>query len=408
MHQLIIRNTAYQKFLKSESIYLLSLDKDCEESIKVVTELYLEQFCQSNGGLHGCFRLLKALKSNSLPQSFHLLGEDKLLTDCTITIANAFNEFLVKSFEKPAHVYGDFSEDLFNNVPITFSAVYSALLKTKDGCGLDRIPGLFHSSCASDICFHVLKHFLHITETSCFPSNWKKSYIRLVYKNGLRNFINSCRPISILSKWSFAFERILFDFLYEKVCNKIHRQQYGFLKNKSTVLQLLVFLDELYHSHDNDLTAYCCSLDFSRAFDEVPHSSLLDKLRKFGIGGALLKLFSSYLSDRYQCVKVGDVYSEYASVASSVLQDAILGPLLFVILIKDLSDVCNSSLFFLYADDNKMICRSMPSLQSRLKAFIEWSKINLVQFIAAKTQFLVIGIEPHSLLLFNEEEIISS
>ena len=372
------------------------MDKDCEESIKLDTELFLEQFCQSNSSLHGCF---------SLPQSSYLRGEDKLLTDCPTTIANAFYEYFVKSFEKPAHVYGDFSEDLFNSVPITFSAVFSALLKTKDGCGLDRIPGLFLSSCASDICFHVLKLFVHITETSCFPSNWKRSYIRPVYKNGPRNFINSYRPISILPKLSLAFERILvlFDFLYEKVCNKIHRHQYGFLKNKSTVLQLLVFLDDIYQSHDKSLTTYCCYLDFSRAFDKVPHSILLDKLRKFGIGGGLLKLFSSYLSDRYQCVKVGDVYSEYASVASGVPQGSILGPLLFVILINDFPDVCNTSLFFLYADDRKMICNSMPSLQSDLIACIEWSEINLIQLNAAKTQFLVIGKEPHSPLLFNEK-----
>ena len=265
MHQLNIRNTPYRKFYKSQSNYLYSVDKDCEESIKLDTEAFLGQFCQSNSGLHGCFRLLNALKSNSLPQSFYLLGEDKLLTDCPITIADAFNEYFFKSFEKPDHVNDDFSEDLSNSVPITFSAVYSALLKAKDGCGLDRIPGLFLSFCASDIYFHVLKLFVHITETSCFPSNWKSSYIRPVYKNGPRNFINSYRPISILSKLSLAFEPNLFDFFNEKVCNKTHRHQYGFLKNKSTVLQLLVFLDELYLSHDNVLTAYCCYLDFSTA-----------------------------------------------------------------------------------------------------------------------------------------------
>ena len=73
MHQLNIRNTAYRKFLKSQSNYSYSLDKDCEESIKLDTELFLEQFCQSNSGLHCCFRLLNALKSNSLPQSFFCL-----------------------------------------------------------------------------------------------------------------------------------------------------------------------------------------------------------------------------------------------------------------------------------------------------------------------------------------------
>ena len=104
MHQLNIRNAVYRKFLRSQSNYLYSLDKDCDEYIKLDTEIFLEQFCHSNSGLHGCFRLLNGLKSNSLPQSFYLPGEDELLADCPITIANAFNEYFVKSFEKPAPV----------------------------------------------------------------------------------------------------------------------------------------------------------------------------------------------------------------------------------------------------------------------------------------------------------------
>ena len=167
-------------------------------------------------------------------------------------------------------------------------------------------------------------------------------------------------------------------------------------------------MDKLYHTQDNDLTAYCCYLDFSKAFDKVAHYILLDKLRKFGIGGGLLKLFFSYLSDRYQCVKVGKVYIENVLVARGVPQGSILGPLLFVIFINDLPDVCNSSLFFLYADDSKMNSNSMLSSQSDLNACIEWSKINLMQFNAAKTQFLVIGKDLHSPLLYNGKEINSS
>ena len=83
---------------------------------------------------------------------------------------------------------------------------------------------------------------------------------------------------------------------------------------------------DLYHTHDNDLTVYCCYWGFNRAFDKVAQSILLDKLTKFGIGGGLLKLFSSYLSDRYQCFQVGSVYSEGVSVASGVPQGSILGP----------------------------------------------------------------------------------
>ena len=110
MHQLNIRNTAYRRFLMSQSNHPYSLDKYCDESIKLDIDLFLEQFCQPNNGLSGCFTLLNALKSKSLPQFFYLLGEKKLLVDCPPTKTNAFNEYFVKSFEKPAHVFNDFFE----------------------------------------------------------------------------------------------------------------------------------------------------------------------------------------------------------------------------------------------------------------------------------------------------------
>ena len=108
---------------------------------------------------------------------------------------------------------------------------------------------------------------------------------------------------------------------------------------------------------------------------------------KFGIGGWLLKLFSCYLSDRYQCDEVSDVYSKNVSFASGVPQTSISGPLFFVVFVNDLPDDCNSSFFFLYADYSKMICNSILSSQSDLNAYIEWSNVDLMQFNATKTQF---------------------
>ena len=104
MLQLNIRNTAYRRFLLSHSNYPSSLNKDCEDSIDLDTESFLEQFCQSNSGRLGCFRLLNAWKQNSLPQRFLLPCEDKLPVDFSLTKSNAFKEYFVKSFEKPAHV----------------------------------------------------------------------------------------------------------------------------------------------------------------------------------------------------------------------------------------------------------------------------------------------------------------
>ena len=76
------------------------------------------------------------------------------------------------------------------------------------------------------------------------------------------------------------------------------------MRGKSTVTQLLFYLDAFYKNLDCSEISYSLYLDFSKAFDKLPHSILVYKLSLLGIGGNLLWLLDSYLSDRYQCVKV--------------------------------------------------------------------------------------------------------
>ena len=92
-------------------------------------------------------------------------------------------------------------------------------------------------------------------------------------------------------------------------------------------------------------------LDLQKAFDTVNHSILLMKLSAAGLGDDILRWFKSYLSDRQQLVDVSGTHSGTAPISCGVPQGLILGPLLFLIYVNDMSAVVNNKLI-LYADDS--------------------------------------------------------
>ena len=118
---------------------------------------------------------------------------------------------------------------------------------------------------------------------------------------------------------------------------------------------MLETLDDWTLSLDNSKCVNVAYFDFSKAFDTIPHHRLIAKLKSWGISGSLLSLIESFLVGRTFKTVVNGYYSEERPVISGTPQGTILGPLLFIAYISDISSFCaiEGVTLKLYADDLK-------------------------------------------------------
>ena len=149
-------------------------------------------------------------------------------------------------------------------------------------------------------------------------------------------------------------------------------------------------------------------MDLSKAFDCLPHGLLIAKLEAYGLDSTACELVASYLSNRKQRVKIGDVRSEWAYISKGVPQGSILGPVLFNVFINDLFMFIEQCDMHNYADDNSL-ARIAPTSEEAIVSLvhdgnisIKWFYENGMQVNPDKFQFLGIssnGDTKHQLIL---------
>lgn len=343
------------------------------------------------------FKYFKSLrKSDPLPPKLTWMGKTACSCEEQASLLNLYFQSVFVSSD----VSVEYEPELPRLQSITdydvslvkIKSIFETLDITKSR-GPDSLPPILFRKVPA-LASSLASIFYKIKQTSVYPDCWKIGKVTPLFKKGDRQLVSNYRPITLLNICSKIFEKCVFDALYPFVSPLIHSNQFGFQKKKSTIVQLVCYLDEIYKGINNScLAVETVYLDFAKAFDKINHKVLLKKLRLLGVGGKLFSILSSYLSNRKQFVEISGFESDLLSVLSGVPQGSILGPLLFLIYVLDLPHNLKS-IPFMFADDTKLLslrqlCLTSTDLQSDLDCLSMWSERNMMEFNIDKCNILL-------------------
>ena len=147
-----------------------------------------------------------------------------------------------------------------------------------------------------------------------------------------------------------------------------NNNQSSFRKNLFTDYCFSFLNDIILKGFNQGLMTGVTLIDLQKAFNTTDYNILLQKLYAIGFSKHSVNWFRSYLINRTFLVNLGNAFSQPACVSSGVPQGSILGPLLFLIYINDMSQAVKCNLF-LYADDTCLVCqhKDINEIEKQLK-----------------------------------------
>lgn len=232
---------------------------------------------------------------------------------------------------------------------------------------------------------------------SRFPSEMKSARVTPIHKKEDPLQKEKYRPVSVLPIRSKVFEWSMVDQLNDHFRGLFHPFLSAYRKGYSCQSALLALTEDWRSALDRGHFVGAILMDLSKAFDCLPHKLLLEKLHAYGLAESAVSLIKSYLSDRKQCVKMGNSQSSSLLMSKGVPQGSIAGPILFNVFINDIFYFINHSNLYNYADDNtisfsnKDFAIMKNTLEAEGSALVDWFTDNQMQANPCKFQGLAVG-----------------
>ena len=371
---------------------------------------YHDVLVEHKSNLKQSWKIIKSVinkrKYHPLNNKFKYNGK---VIDDGFEISNRFNKFFVHVGESLPSVIPQSTKmpsdylkhDIVNKMyldPVTENEIDKIILNFRESsAGWDELKPTVIKSIRHCISL-PLRHICNLSfRTGIFPDELKIANVVPIFKSGDEMIFSNYRPVSVLPVFSKIIERLMYNRLLKYINdnNLLYKYQFGFQKGRSTHMALIILIDKISEALENGDCVIGIFLDFSKAFDTVDQIILLQKMYLYGIQDTTLSWFENYLSNRKQYVTYNGIKSQTEKINCGVPQGSILGPLLFLIYINDLSTVSEACMSILFADDTDMFftgknLKTMATvINEELIRVQEWLHCNKLSLNVLKTHYII-------------------
>ena len=322
------------------------------------------------------------------------IKHDGILIDNPKTIAELFNKFFQEKTKKIVNNLPPSNrrprqavrvqEKEFRTVTTREIRRHILSLNNSKAEGIDTISNVLVKAGSTIIAPYLRGIVNNCIRLSYFPETWKIGKINVTHKKNSKQEMNNYRPVTILSSLSKVIEKVLFKQILEHFQDHglLDERQYGFRPGRSCTQAVLDYINTVLHEKQGEENKVNSLLiDLSAAFDIVDHKTLLEKLKRYGLGLRARTLMKSYLERRKVFTEIEIGRSTLTNVDYGVPQGSILGPLLYIIYVTDIKDLDEYSKIC-YADDTTVLvkARDMQRLEERTNEAMR----NIISYFAGE------------------------